>query len=534
MNPIQSPLANHALWRGCAYLLAASFLFGSPGQVAAQSVGQVLSYDRPDVYGILETKDILVPMRDGFRLTCDLYQPATADGRLAPGRFPGFVKDYTGYGRRDHLTGGSDFITQKLAAKGYNVIWCNTRGSQGRALTAPAPNSIALISPWSEQEQQDNYDLIEWLAAQPWSNGKVGQTGASYGGITTWLVAANQKPPSLKAIVPITASHDNYRHFAYPGGIRTSDLRGLWPSICSGLTGEPTCSARVTADWALHPNFDSYWQVSRADVGSISVPTLYFAGHQDLFQAGTDPLISLMGSKPNFSLFFGPWAHENTWSTPNATVPLGVLLAFFDRWLADLPGVPTFPKYSAYQSPLKDGVNRWRSFGSWPPANSMAVRYWLAADGTLQERGGAAGLTAYNAGQGQLTFDTPPVAEDLVVAGPIEVGLRAAFSSTDMNVFARVDQVDLAGNVIDMGYGAQLKMSHRTSDSTPTPIVPGLLYSVKFTIPSKFWTLEKGTKLRVTIKSVDATALEPVPPGGVVTLSTGPDTSYVKLNWWKP
>lgn len=505
----------------------------TPPALMAQTLGPAFAYDRPSPYGILRTNDVLVPMRDGFRLTCDLYQPMGVDGRLAPGTFPSFVKDYTGYGRRDDLAGGSDGLTQTLAAKGYNVIWCNARGSQGRYGSAPAPNSVALIHPWSEQEQQDNYDLIEWLAAQPWSNGKVGQTGGSYGGISTWLVAARQHPPSLKAIVPITASHDNYRQAAYQGGIHSSDLRGLWPELCSVLTGEPTCSARVTAEVALHPNFDAYWQEQRADLSTIDIPALYLAGHQDIFNAATDPTIAQMGSKPNFVLMLGPWAHENPWTTSNAGIPLGVLLAFFDRHLAGIGGTPKLPKYTAYQSPVKPGADRWQGFGSWPPADATTVRYALSADGSLRQQGGVPGLVAYTPPLGQLTFDTPAMESDMTVAGPIEVNLQLSFASTDMNLFARVDQVDAAGNVMDMGYGAQLKMSHRASDSIPTPVIPGLLYPVKLSIPSKFWTLERGMRLRLTIKSTDSNALEVVPPAAV-TLLAGPDDSYVKLKLRKP
>lgn len=505
---------------------------GAFQSVHAQTIDKVFTYDRPDEFGILQTNDVLVPMRDGFRLTCDLYQPMGPDGQLAAGRFPSFVKDYTGYGRRD--TTGSDFVTQTLAAKGYNVIWCNARGSQGRFNSAPAPASIAQIDPWSEQEQQDNHDLIEWLAAQPWSNGKVGQTGLSYGGITTWLVAARQRPPSLKAIVPVTASFDNYRHFTYPGGIPSSDLRGIWPFICSTLTGEPTCSPRVTLEFQTHPNFDAYWQTRRADPGSLSIPTLYFAGHQDIFAGATDPLIAQMRSKPHFSLVLGPWAHDNVWTTGQGTIPKGVLLAFFDKWLAGRSAVPTMPRYAAYQSPVVAGEDRWKSFSQWPPSDAAAVRWVMTTDGALRPEGGAAGLLAYRAELDQLTFDTPAFASEAVVSGPIDVNLRLTFNTTDMNVFARVDQIDSAGNVIDMGYGGQLKMSHRASDSEPAPIVPGLTYPVTIRIPSKFWTIGKGQKLRLTIKSVDSTSLQAVMPGGLVTVSTGGDGSFVKLHLWQP
>src|SRR5947209_158586 len=73
-------------------------LAGDPTQAAMQAF---LNYSRPATYSMHETPDILVPMRDGYQLTCDLYQPALADGSVAPGRFPSLVVSYEGYGRNN-------------------------------------------------------------------------------------------------------------------------------------------------------------------------------------------------------------------------------------------------------------------------------------------------------------------------------------------------------------------------------------------------------------------------------------------------
>jgi predicted acyl esterase len=517
----------------CGVMLGTLALVCSAAQ--AQSFPPVFSYDRPDEYAIALSKDILVPMRDGFRLTCDLYQPAAPTGGAAPGRFPSFVYQYHGYGR--FVSSQGEGPIQNFAAKGYNVISCNTRGSQGTGGSSPAPQSVALINPWSETEQQDNYDLIEWLAAQPWSNGKVGQSGTSYGGITTFLVAARQRPPHLVAIAPITAPTDNYRHFTYPGGIPSTDTRGQWPAACSVTTGEPTCTPRLSAEFDLHRNFDDYWSVRRSDLSTISIPTLYFTGQMDIFSASTNHIMSQMGKKPQFSLVLGPWTHENVFrpASGEPAMPPGVLLAFFDQWLAGRTGVPSIPRYAAYQMPIAGlDQDRWKGFSAFPPANSKPVRYMLSADGTLKEQNAAAGLVSYLAATGEVTFETPEFSSQAVVAGPIAVNLLATFNTSDMNLFARVDTVDAAGTVTNMGYGDQIKMSHRDSDSNPSDIVPGLTYSVKLNIPSKFWTVPTGQKLRLTVKSVDSTSLEAVPPSGFVTLSTGTSASFVNLNLWQP
>lgn len=127
--------------------------------VQAQSL---LTYTRKDTYESVAQPDILVPMRDGFHLTCDLYRPG-AIGVPAQGRFPGLLINFTAYGRKAARPGDlTDF-----AKKGYAVVWCNTRGAQGTGGSSPTgPESKAEVDMFSVQEAQDGYDVIEWIASQ--------------------------------------------------------------------------------------------------------------------------------------------------------------------------------------------------------------------------------------------------------------------------------------------------------------------------------------------------------------------------------
>lgn len=113
------------------------------------------AYDRPATYTV-HTERTEVPLRDGSHLACDLHRPA------APGRFPVIVYDFNAYDQLAALGEAARFYV----TRGYVAAVCNVRGSG---------DSPGRLDPFSAQEQRDNHDLIEWLAVQPWSTGRVGR-----------------------------------------------------------------------------------------------------------------------------------------------------------------------------------------------------------------------------------------------------------------------------------------------------------------------------------------------------------------------
>jgi putative CocE/NonD family hydrolase len=474
-----------------------------------------------------------VPMRDGFVLTCDLYRPAQANGTPAPGKFPSIVMNYTAYGRTFYAFGND---LRGFAAKGYNAIWCNTRGAQGVGGASPAPQSITPVLPFQAREQMDNYDLIEWLAAQSWSTGRVGQIGSSYGGITTFMVAGRQQPPSLKAIIPIQAPTSNYHHFVYPGGIRTvGDAHGTWSQNCGFYTGEPTCSARITQQWAEHPTFDSYWQEQAIDPAKIKAAVLHVAGMQDIFLRSVEDQTAALNARDDYVLFLGPWEHSLVELNPTAPIPTGVFLAWFDRWLrGDV--VPHFPQVIAYQMPVASADARYRPFATWPPQEAKAERLHLRADGSLDEKPtrGHESADSYvvpgNGTSGRLVYTTEPFKRASAVSGPVDVTLSTSFTATDGNIIVDLYDVAPDGSETRMGPAGYLKASHRKSHSQPTPVVPGQAYELAIRIPSKFWNIEEGHRLRLQVTSVDTTAAADA-PAGTVTVWTGTRrASYVDLH----
>ncbi len=120
-------------------------------------------------YGVVVSWDVMVPMRDGVRLATDVYRPAV-DGEPAPGRFPAIL------GRTSYDKTSGPMWVQPVAdffcRRGYVVVLQDLRGRHRSEGTGQYFHTV------NPNEGRDGYDTIEWIAAQPWSDGRVGMTGS--------------------------------------------------------------------------------------------------------------------------------------------------------------------------------------------------------------------------------------------------------------------------------------------------------------------------------------------------------------------
>jgi uncharacterized protein len=470
-------------------------------------------YTRADTHGAAVEPNLLVPMRDGFRLTCDLHRPARTDGSPAEGKFPSLLVNFTAYGR---MTPGAGNDLRDFAKKGYAVLWCNARGSQGISGSSPSlPESRAPANPFSPKEAQDGYDTVEWIASQSWSTGKVGQIGTSYGAIMSLLVAG-LAPPHLTASIPILGTHDQYRDFAYPGGIKTSgDARGQFAALCSTLTGEDTCAPRMKDEWDAHPTFDSYWQPRAVDLNAIKAATLFVVGAKDFWTASNDKRLAVIGGRDNVATVFGPWDH----TTPELKNPelKNMYLAWFDRWVADMPSAAKPPK-AVVQGLQSAGTAAWDGFAAWPPRSSETQTFFLSSTSLQVDPPTSGNLKFVIAADGTspgLTLATAAFSKAVTLAGPVEVNLPLSFSASDANIIVNVASRGSDGTLTDLGYAAYQKASHAESDASPVPRITGKTYLFKMNVPSKYWQFRAGESLVLTITSADDIVVKDSPPGSV-------------------
>src|ERR1700749_2825423 len=149
--------------------------------------------------------DVAVPMRDDVQLLADVFRPTT------PGRYPVLIAA-SPYPRQIQdlgapmgfiEAGASDFFVPR----GYVHVIANLRGTSGSGGT---------FGFFDGQERRDMYDLVEWAAEQPWSDGNIGMVGISYFACTQ-MEAAVERPPHLKAIMPVAGTYDLYQSGRHNG-----------------------------------------------------------------------------------------------------------------------------------------------------------------------------------------------------------------------------------------------------------------------------------------------------------------------------
>lgn len=316
-------------------------------------------------YPVRIVRDVLIPMRDGIHLAGNLYLPEGA------GPVPGIL-EYTPYLKDGH--GGRGRVETAhlfFARRGYACLTLDMRGF-GASEGVAAP-------PFSASEKSDGQAALAWMAAQPWCSGETAIWGVSYGGDTA-LSVASTLPPSLKAIVPVHATDDEFSGLCYPHGCR----QALWGEIDWGLRmlglqllpplrfGSDRRWARLWHErlervepWPFtwHTISPSTWASWRVDVEAIRAATYAVSAWHDCYPLETLRYYNAI-SAPKRALI-GPWKHEH----PDHAVThrigfLHEMGRWWDHWLKGIDtGIMDEPPVVVYHQP----GGGWRAEDSWPP-----------------------------------------------------------------------------------------------------------------------------------------------------------------------
>lgn len=321
----------------------------------------------------LETS--LVVMRDGVTtLVTDVYRASpTAQAPTILIRSP--------YDRARLASSAS------YCVHGYNLVAQSVRGREGSGGT----DAVFRADGWGTE--QDGYDTIDWIVAQPFATDRVGMMGDSALGIAQYL-AAGALHPSLTCCFATVGTGDLYEDLFFPGGVFQRALVEGW------LAGQGSSS--FLADLQDHPNQDAWWDPVDLSqrAGLVDVPFLHQAGWFDIFQAGaTRSFRQLQDGGAPQKLVIGPWSHLHLYerSQGQLTYPVnatehdddfGNELRFFEYWLKGIDnGYYDSPAVRYYvmgdvDDPTAPG-NEWRTADQWPPASSVVRSFWMVEDGVL-------------------------------------------------------------------------------------------------------------------------------------------------------
>ena len=328
-----------------------------------------------DNFGVQMVNGAKVPMRDGVQLSADLFLPQ------APGRFP-TVLMRTPY---DNNTAVNLEKGRRLANNGYAVVIQDCRGRF---------DSEGTYYPFRD-DGVDGFDTQEWVGHQPWSNGKIGMAGGSYGGWVQ-LSSAPYRSEFLTCIAPRVMCADLYRGLVYRGGAFQLNVMMTWGMRTSGRTSQSidfdnwreafrilpldecdTASGRdlpFWKEWLAHPTYDEYW--ARMDVSAqwseFATPALNLGGWFDLYADNT--FLNYNGIRQHgrtaatrqSKLIVGPWPHALSTSPRTGDVDFGAPsqldleaqeLRWFDYWLKGIAnGVVDEPPIRLFIM----GRNEWR------------------------------------------------------------------------------------------------------------------------------------------------------------------------------
>jgi len=366
-------------------------------------------------------RDVPVKMRDGITLRADIYRPRD------DGKFPVLLV------RTPYDKTGEMGFALRAAARGYVVIAQDVRGryeSEGEWYTF-------------KNESADGYDTVEWAAALPYANGKVGMFGGSYVGATQYL-AAIARPPHLVGISPNVTASNYHDGWTYQGGAFEQWFNESWtsglventvrrrvsggvPAAWNGRNTLPLTAyafleppslegtAPYFADWLAHPSFDAYWkELSIQDhYGQIQVPVFSFGAWYDIFLGGTLHNYSTLQTEAGTDaakrgqkllVYLGGHAggaeEQKIGSVdfgPKAPIDMDEAMLRWYDWLlkGEANGVDK-------EKPVKIfvmGKNEWREEDNWPLARAKTTSYYLHSGGSANGLEGNGSLSTAAPGQ---------------------------------------------------------------------------------------------------------------------------------------
>ena len=504
------------------------------------------------IYETMKKVQTAIRMKDGVNLAVNLYMPdgAARDTSARTDKFP-VILEYLPY-RKDDWSLARDWnLHSYFVRRGYVTARVDIRGTGASEGNPPDRE-------YSDQEQQDGLEVIDWLSKQPWSNGNVGMMGISWGGFNA-IQMASLHPPALKAIIAACATEELFHDdIHYIDGLMHADEFELGMDLQLGVTRAPdfptderSLAARFDATpWFLlylHQQRDgAFWR--RASVApnryaNYNVPTFMVGGFLDGYRDSIPRFFEYV--KAPVKAILGPWNH----TFPHDADPGPAIewreeaTRWWDYWLKgkengilDEPRFEVFMRHWYAPDPnITEFPGEWRAEKLWPPRDLRTQTLFFAPDHTLTGTeplpegayvqqlkyvpsiGLEAGfwwgdfttdqrpIDAYS-----LVYDSAPLTSDTAILGWPKAILEASASAPLADWFARLSDVAPDGSVT-MITGAGQSGAQLNGAASPAELIPGQKYKIPIELHVTSWVFPAGHRIRVAISNALWPMIWPTP-----------------------
>lgn len=479
--------------------------------------------------GIVRTRNIRVPMRDGVNLITEHFAPKL------PGKHPTILM------REPYGLSGFATVGELYAERGYNVVLQACRGTD---------QSEGEFDPFGH-EREDGLATIDWIKAQPWYDGRLGTSGPSYLGYAQWAIC-DALPRQSAMAVKVTSAE--FKSVVFPGGGLAVGLWLSWIQTVEGLKGNQLRTAqrmftggieRVTlratiklplrdADKRVTGRIvpfwrrwmeeaignDAFWQPldHTHRIGTRTPPVSFTSGWYDfmLDQLLRDyATLADAGQTPHLTI--GPWTHVS----PDLQMEsVRQTLQWMDAKLLDDPSGLRAKPVRIWIS----GENQWREFDAYPPAEAERQIWHLHPDKVLSQRPvraappdtytydprtptpavGGAMFAFVGAGpvnqapleerKDVLVYTSEPLFNPVTILGQVRVALYARSSLPNTDFFVRLSDVDEKGVSINVCDGFLRKTSG-------DPAVADDIWKLNFRMHATAHTFQRNHRLRIVVAS---------------------------------
>jgi len=507
-------------------------------------------------YAVRAETGIMVAMRDGTRLSTDLYFPEDAQGKLPIILWRSIYDKSGAYGREPGL--------RELVQRGYVAAIQDTRGRGA---------SEGEFTP-SVGDRNDGYDTVSWLISRPWSNGKVGSAGCSSLGESQLLLAATRHPHHVTAIPQAAASGYNIRgrpwasfdggvfELAQTAGWFSVDGRGVDFSVLPIIdmlrrAGRPPSHYEEFA--SSNPEAPYFMNLEWLRPGDrLDVPALFFDSWYDYGTAETLELFNLLRNESvsatarnNQFVIIAPGTHCGYSNATEHTIVgerdlgdarldvLDLKVRWYDYWLKGIDnGITDMPRIQYYVM----GENQWRSSDAWPIPGTQFEKFYLSSGGRANSLHGDGGLSldppsgvgkdtfvynpanpvpslgghacctgtdteagSYDQRQIEkrddvLVYTSAPLEQGLEVTGPLRLTLHVSSSAADTDITAKLVDVYPDGRAFNIQEGA-LRMRYREGFDKDLRMQKGEIYEVRIDLHVTSNYFGPGHRIRLDISS---------------------------------